>query len=87
MSAPITLTFQFSDGTSHDASVTQASISHDKDYNYSNLVIQIKLAFTEKFKTSIGDNKTKEFITYCKNNDWLIQEKDKAPYKLGSFKV
>ena len=34
MSAPITLTFQFSDGTSHDASVTEASISQAICYKY-----------------------------------------------------
>ena len=34
MSAPITITFQFSDGVSHDASVTEASISQAICYKY-----------------------------------------------------
>jgi hypothetical protein len=34
MSNPIKLTFQFSDGTSHDASLTEASISQAICYKY-----------------------------------------------------
>ncbi len=34
MSAPITITFQFGDGTTHDASVSEASISQAICYKY-----------------------------------------------------
>jgi len=34
MSAPITITFQFSDGTSHNASLTEASFSQAICYKY-----------------------------------------------------
>ena len=59
--------------------------NHSKSFNYSSLVIQIKLAFKKVFKANIGDNKIKEFITHCKNKHWLIQEKEKAPYQIGTF--
>lgn len=52
-------------------------------FTYSELVQQIKIIATRKFKKNIGDNKIKLFITQCKNEKWLIQEKKKAPYSLG----
>lgn len=55
-------------------------------FTYSELRIQIQLAYKNQFNKKLGDNRAKELITYCKNNDWLIQEKPKAPYILGVFK-
>ncbi|OUR93997.1 hypothetical protein A9Q87_04635 [Flavobacteriales bacterium 34_180_T64] len=52
-------------------------------FTYSELVQQIKIIATRKFNKNIGDNKIKLFITQCKNEKWLIQEKKKAPYSLG----
>lgn len=52
---------------------------------YSELVIQVKQSYKKLFKTSLGDNRAKDLITDCKNNDWLSQEKAKAPYKLEPF--
>jgi len=60
--------------------------SKGKQFSYSELVIQLKIAYKNQYKNKIGDNRTKELITYCKNNDWLIQEKQKAPYTIGQFK-
>ncbi|MCA0933093.1 AAA family ATPase [Lutimonas saemankumensis] len=54
------------------------------DYNYGELVIQIKLTSKDFLKKNIGDNKIKEFITHCKNNGWLFQDARKKPYKLVS---
>ncbi|WP_052188132.1 AAA family ATPase [Cellulophaga sp. Hel_I_12] len=54
-------------------------------FSYSELVIQLQLAYKKEFKNKLGDNRCKELITYCKNQDWLIQEKPKAPYTLGQF--
>ena len=34
MSAPKTLTFQFSDGTTHDSSVSQTSVSQSIDFQH-----------------------------------------------------
>lgn len=60
--------------------------SKSENITYSELVTQIKQASIDQYKTLIGDNKAKEFIVYCKNNEWLLQKKFKAPYTLGIFK-
>jgi hypothetical protein len=60
--------------------------SIENEYTYSNLVIQLQIHFKENFNKSIGTNKTKELITICKNNKWLIQYGNKQPYKLGNYK-
>jgi predicted ATP-dependent serine protease len=58
----------------------------DVSFSYSNLLIQLKLAYKNQLNNKIGDNRCKELIGYCKNKNWLIQEKTKAPYFLGQFK-
>lgn len=59
--------------------------SKGKEFSYSELVIQLKLAYKSQFGKDIGNNRLKEIITDCKNNNWLIQSKIKAPYTLGEF--
>lgn len=59
--------------------------SKGKSFTYSELRIQIKLAYKKSFIKKLGDNRAKELITICKNNDWVEQEKPKAPYTLGEF--
>lgn len=59
--------------------------SKGESFTYSELRIQIQLAYKNQFKNKLGDNRAKELITDCKNNSWLIQEKPKAPYTLGEF--
>ncbi|PKG44053.1 AAA family ATPase [Psychroflexus sp. MES1-P1E] len=58
--------------------------SKGDNFNYSELRIQI--AYKKQFSKKLGDNRAKELITNCKNKDWLIQGKPKAPYNLGDFK-
>lgn len=60
--------------------------SKGDNYTYSELRIQLQLAYKKQFNKKLGDNRAKELITDCKNNDWLLQEKPKAPYNLGDFK-
>lgn len=60
--------------------------SKGDNFTYSNLVIQLKLAYKKQFNNKLGDNRAKELITDCKNNGWLLQEKKKSPYTLGGFK-
>jgi hypothetical protein len=57
-----------------------------ESFSYSKLVEQIVIAYKNQFKSSIGTNRTKLLITDCSNNGWLLQEKHKAPYTLGTFK-
>jgi hypothetical protein len=59
--------------------------SKAKELGYSELVIQMKLAFKSRMKKAIGDNKAKEIITMCKNEGWLIQKSAKGKYKKGAF--
>ncbi len=55
------------------------------EFSYSELVIQIGLAYKLMFNKTIGKNRIKEIITDCKNNNWLLQDKRKSPYTLGKF--
>jgi len=59
--------------------------SHNKEYKYGALVSQLKIAYKNQLKKDLGDNRIKDLITDCKNNGWLTQVKDKAPYTLGEF--
>lgn len=60
--------------------------SKGDNYTYSELRIQLQLAYKNQYSKKLGDNRAKELITDCKNNGWLLQEKPKAPYNLGDFK-
>lgn len=60
--------------------------SNGENFTYSELRIQIQIAYKKQFKKKLGDNRAKELITYCKNNGWLLQEKTKSPYTLGACK-
>lgn len=59
--------------------------SKGKEFSYSKLVEQIQIAYKNQFKNSIGTNRAKLLITDCSNNNWLLQEKAKAPYTLGDY--
>lgn len=60
--------------------------SKGANHTYSELRTQLQLAYKNQYNKKLGDNRAKELITDCKNNDWLLQEKPKAPYNLGNFK-
>jgi len=60
--------------------------SKGDSFLYGKLIEQLKIAYKHQFKTDLGDNKVKLLITDCKNNGWLLQEKDKSPYTLGAYK-
>lgn len=60
--------------------------SKGDNFTYSELRIQIKLAYKNQFSKKLGDNRAKELITCCRNNGWLLQEKTKSPYTLGDYK-
>lgn len=60
--------------------------SKGESFTYSNLVIQLGLAYKNQFKSTIGTNRAKELLTDCKNKRWLLQEANGKPYKLGTFK-
>lgn len=59
--------------------------SKSESYKYGELVTNFQKEFKKKFKRTIGKNKAKDMITYCKGRDWLIQEVDRGPYIQGKF--
>lgn len=59
--------------------------SNGKSFSYKELEIQIKLASKKQLGKELGNNVISSFITDCKNNKWLLQEKIKAPYTIGEF--
>jgi hypothetical protein len=67
-------------------SIVNLVFSKDKQFHYTHLHTQFKLAFKEKYSKNIGDNRIKEFITDCTNEGWLIQAGARKPYTKGDFK-
>ncbi len=61
--------------------------SKGESFSYSELKTQLKFAYKNQFKNEIGINRVVELITDCKNNNWLLQEKIKAPYTIGEFQT
>lgn len=61
--------------------------SRGESFSYGKLVEQIQIAYKNQFKKTIGVNRAKLLITDFSNNKWLLQEKEKAPYKLGTFQT
>jgi len=59
--------------------------SKGKSFSYSELLRQLKIAYKNQFSKDLGDNRAKDLIVLCKNNNWLIQDKPKAPYTLGTY--
>jgi hypothetical protein len=45
----------------------------------------LKIAYKNQLKKDLGDNRIKDLITDCKNNDWVIQSEKGQPYTLGEF--
>jgi len=59
--------------------------SKQDEYGYAELRIQMKLSFKDQIGKIIGDNKVKDLIVICKNNGWLLQERQRKPYTLGKY--
>ena len=60
--------------------------SKGESFSYKELETQIKFASKKQLGKELGVNAITALITDCKNNRWLLQEKPKAPYTIGSFK-
>ena len=60
--------------------------SNGESFSYSDLVVQLGLAYRNQFKATIGTNRSKELISYSKNKNWLKQGSGaRSPYVLGVF--
>ena len=60
--------------------------SKGESFGYKELEIQIKLASKNQFGKELGTNNITTLITFCKNKNWLMQEKPKGNYTIGIFK-
>lgn len=60
--------------------------SRNNSFSYTDLRVQLQLAYKNQLGKSLADNNAKLLITHCNNNGWLHQEKPKAPYTLGVYK-
>lgn len=59
--------------------------SKGNSFGYKELEVQMKLASKNQLGKELGTNAITTLITDCKNHGWLLQEKDRAPYTIGSF--
>jgi len=66
-------------------SVLNEVFSRGDSFGYGNLVPQIKIAYKDILNKSIGNNKIKDLVTYCRNEGWLAQVDGKGPYTLGTY--
>ena len=57
------------------------SFFKESELSYTELKIQIKLAFKARMGRDIGENKTKEIITHCRNEGLVIQLSPKGKYR------
>lgn len=53
---------------------------HNKEISYADLVSQLQVAVKKHYSADVGQNKMKIFITYCRNNQLISQEKERSPY-------
>lgn len=59
--------------------------THGTEFSHSKLEVEIKIASKKLLGNPLGNNRITELITNCKINNWLKQEKSKAPYQLGDY--
>ena len=59
--------------------------SKESEIIYSELVRKVKTAYSNQMSGSIGDNRAKDIISKCKDNEWLCQSEKKKPYTLLPF--
>lgn len=67
-------------------SILNSILSKNKSVKYGELVRSVKIELKTVHNISIGDNKSKDIISYCKSKGWIFQEKEKGPYVLGEYK-
>jgi len=64
---------------------TESYSRYPDGLTYTDLVINLKLAFKKKFDKSIGDNKAKEIIGKAKQEGWVKQSASRGLWTLGQF--
>lgn len=61
-------------------------INKSDGIKYGNLVSLIKIQLKDKLGSHYGDNKIKDFISFCKENEYLTQNENRSPLKLNTDK-
>lgn len=61
------------------------SQSSSTKIGYSTLRGLIQVAYQEKYKTKLANNRAIEILSIARHNNWIVQERERAPYTLGSF--
>lgn len=56
------------------------AFAYNNEFTYSDLVSQIQVAVKQHYSADVGQNKVKNLITYCKNKNFISQERERAPY-------
>ena len=72
--------------------ITQFRIFEDvlpagKELTHGELLIALKLAIKERHGETIGDNKVKDFISHGRTQGYIIQNGNRQPYRIGTFKI
>lgn len=63
-----------------------AVFSKQEEYGYSMLIAALQNAYKTEFKAHLADNPTKKLITDMVIKGWLVQEKQRGPYKIGQYR-
>lgn len=61
------------------------SQSSTKELGYSTLSGLVQVAYQEKYSVKLSNNKASDVMKLARYHKWIIQEKERAPYTLGSF--
>ena len=54
--------------------------SYANEYSRGELLSQLKLSIKKMYSEDVGNNKLSAFITYCRDSNFIFQEKHRAPY-------
>ncbi len=57
----------------------------DSKIKRNDLKMRVKVLAASILKKEFGNNKADEILTYSESKNWVIQEKELAPYTLGTF--
>lgn len=62
-----------------------AVFSRKKEYLYRELLIAVKIEHKKQLNKAVGDTAIRDLLKYMKYMEWIIQEKERMPYRLGKY--
>ena len=63
-----------------------AVFSRKDKYLYKELLIAVKIEHKKQLKKAVGDTAIRDLIKYMRYMNWITQEKERMPYRLGEYK-